>query len=68
MASLFKRLVTDLWVSGSILLIHGRKFEIVGADRRVFNYLNNEQERIPLPVHCEVSLRQYFMVRIREIC
>ena len=44
---------------GSILLIHGRKFEIVGADDRVLAHMDDERSA-PMPKHCELSLRNYF--------
>ena len=45
---------------GSVLHIHGRRFEIISADERVLNYVRERQ--IPLPTHTALSLRQYFKV------
>jgi hypothetical protein len=38
--------------------VHGRRFEIIGCDERVLNY--SREREIPLPMHCQVSLKQYF--------
>ncbi|TRY71606.1 hypothetical protein TCAL_14884 [Tigriopus californicus] len=51
--------IDDFYI-GSILIIHGRKFEIVGADDRVLKYLIDESARKPLPVRNTSTLRQYF--------
>ena len=48
--------------TGSNLIVHGRKFEIVSADERVLKYIN-ENEVPPLPKHTQASLRQYFLER-----
>ena len=45
---------------GSVLHIHGRRFEIISADERVLNYAR--ERKIPLPTHTALSLRQYFKV------
>ncbi len=52
--------IEDFYI-GSVLHVHGRKFEIIGADERVLNYLRERE--IPLPTHCQLSLRQYFKER-----
>jgi hypothetical protein len=46
------------FLAGSLLLIHGRKFEIVAADDRVLKYL--DEREVALPKHCELSLREFF--------
>ncbi len=53
--------------SGSTLHLLGRKFEIVGADRRVLHYLDDEMSPVPaaLPAHCALSIRNYFKEDLR---
>jgi len=42
-----------------MLHIYGRRFEVVGADRRVIGLLD-KKELPPLPTHVELSLRNHF--------